>query len=240
MISVVAYSLLEEIPPDLLFFIKIRGYSELLLMTLIFLATIFWNLKIGIAVGIGLSLLRVIRHSTRPRIQILGRVPGTTDKFENAESSGARQRLEFVEGVLIVKVPEPLTFANTGDLKGLLRRLEEHGTGRAHPALPPVRRKEHNKNVVFDVHGVTSLDGAGAQILMEIVKSYRERGVRVFFCRVPHERSQVWRLFVKSGIVDLCNGREHFVNSVEGALRMTELEEVEEQMGREYDAAQAA
>jgi len=240
MISVVAYSLLEEIPPDLLFFIKIRGYSELLLMTLIFLATIFWNLKIGIAVGIGLSLLRVIRHSTRPRIQILGRVPGTTDKFENAESSGARQRLEFVEGVLIVKVPEPLTFANTGDLKGRLRRLEEHGTGRAHPALPPVRRKEHNKNVVFDVHGVTSLDGAGAQILMEIVKSYRERGVRVFFCRVPHERSQVWRLFVKSGIVDLCNGREHFVNSVEGALRMTELEEVEEQMGREYDAAQAA
>jgi MFS superfamily sulfate permease-like transporter len=237
MISVVAYSLLEEIPPDLLFFIKIRGYSELLLMTLIFLATIFWNLKIGIAVGIGLSLLRVIRHSTRPRIQILGRVPGTTDKFENAETA---KRVEFVEGVLIVKVPEPLTFANTGDLKGRLRRLEDHGTGRAHPALPPVRHRDHNKNVVFDVHGVTSLDGAGAQILMEIVKSYRERGVRVFFCRVPGERSSVWRLFEKSGIVELCNGKAHFVASVEEALRLTELEEVEEMMGREFDAAQAA
>jgi MFS superfamily sulfate permease-like transporter len=237
MISVVAYSLLEEIPPDLLFFIRIRGYSELSLMTIIFLTTILWNLKVGIAVGIGLSLLRVIRHSTRPRIQILGRVPGTTDKFENAETA---KRLEFVEGALIVKVPEPLTFANTGDLKGRLRRLEEHGTGRAHPALPPVRHKDHNKNVVFDVHGVTSLDGAGAQILMEIVKSYRERDVRVFFCRVPGEKSEVWRLFEKSGIVELCGGQEHFVSSVEEALRLTELEEVEEMLAGEVDAAQAA
>ncbi|RDI82730.1 hypothetical protein Vi05172_g7282 [Venturia inaequalis] len=237
MISVVGYSLLEEIPPDLMFFVRIRGYSELLLMTLIFLATIFWNLKIGIAVGIGLSLLRVLRHSTRPRIHILGRVPGTTDKFENAETA---KRIEFVEGVLIIKIPEPLTFANTGDLKGRLRRLEDHGTGQAHPALPPVRERENNKNVVFDVHGVTSLDGAGAQILMEIVKSYRESGVRVFFCRVPGKKSNVWRLFEQSGIVELCNGSGHFVGSVEEALRLTELEDVEEMLGREYDAAQAA
>src|ERR1700712_3792249 len=89
MISVVAFSLLEEMPPDLIFYIKIRGFSELLLMTLIFFSTIFWDLKVGIAVGIGLSLLRVIHHATRPRIQILGRVPGTTDQFENAESHPA-------------------------------------------------------------------------------------------------------------------------------------------------------
>ena len=94
MISVVAYSLLEEAPHDILFFWKIRGWSEILLMVLIFVATVFWNLKIGIAVGIGLSLLRVIRHSTRPRIQILGRVPGTVDQFENAEADPGR--LEFI------------------------------------------------------------------------------------------------------------------------------------------------
>ncbi|KAF1992261.1 high affinity sulfate transporter 1 [Aulographum hederae CBS 113979] len=222
MISVVAYSLLEEAPHDIHFFIRIRGYSELLLMTLIFLCTILWNLKIGIAVGIGLSLLRVIRHSTRPRIQILGRVPGTSDKFENAELDPGR--LEFVEGCLIVKIPEPLTFANTGDLKTRLRRLEDHGTGRAHPALPRVRKSENNKNLIFDVHGVTSLDGAGAQVLLEIVTQYRERGVRVFFCRVPSTRSDVWRLFEKSGIVDLCGGESHFVGGVEEALRLSEAE----------------
>jgi len=221
MISVVAYSLVEEAPSDLRFFWRIRGWSELILMLVIFAATVFWDIKRGIAVGIGLSVLRLIRHSTRPRIQILGRVPGTTDKFSNAELDP--ERLEFIEGCLIVKIPEPLTFANTGDLKNRLRRLEDHGTNAVHPALPRVRQ-EHNKNIIFDVHGVTSLDGAGVQVLYEIVQSYCLRDVRVFFCRVPNERSPVWRLFVASGIVEMCGGCGHFVSSVEEALRMTELE----------------
>lgn len=205
-------------------------------MLLIFAATIFWNLKIGIAVGIGLSLLRVIRHSTRPRIQILGRVPGTTDKFENAEALvGDDNRLEFIEGCLIVKIPEPLTFANTGDLRTRLRRLENHGTSGAHPAFPRVRKEEHNKNLIFDVHGVTQLDGAGAQVLRDIVAGYRNKGVRVFFCRVPSERSDVWRLFVASGIVELCGGRRQFVDNVETALKLTELESLTEEFGQGHE-----
>jgi MFS superfamily sulfate permease-like transporter len=237
MISVVAYSLLEEIPPDLLFFIRVRGYGgyqEILLMHLIFLATIFWNLKIGIAVGIGLSLLRVIRHATRPRIQILGRIAGTTDKFENAEL--CPNNVEYIEGCLIVKIPEPLHFANTGDLRARLRRLEDHGTQAAHPSLPPVRRKENNKNIVFDVHGVTTMDAAGAQVLKDIVSGYIDKGVRVFFCRVPREGSRVYKLCEKSGIVNLVGGPEHFVSSVEDALRMTELEIVEDELRREASA----
>lgn len=229
MVSVVAYSLVEEAPHDIKFFWRIRGWSELILMFIIFFVTIFWDLKRGIGVGIGLSILRLIRHSTRPRIQILGRVPGTTDKFSNAENDPGN--VEFIEGCLIVKIPEPLTFANTGDLQKRLRRLENHGTNAAHPALPRVRRAEHNKNIIFDVHGVTSLDGAGAQVLSEIVESYRKRDVRVFFCRIPNDRSPVWALFESSGIVEMCGGRRHFTNSVEEALRMTELERLTEEFG---------
>ncbi|KAL0264779.1 hypothetical protein SLS55_000731 [Diplodia seriata] len=233
MVGVVAFSLVEEAPHDIHFFLKIRGWSELSLMLIIFFVTIFWDLKKGIAVGIGLSLLRVIKHSTRPRIQILGRVPGTTERFENAEMDPGR--LEFVEGCLIVKIPEPLTFANTGSLRNRLKRLEEHGTNAAHPALPRVRREEHNRNVIFDVHGVTSLDGAGAQVLLEIVQNYVDRGVRVFFCRVRREGSEVWRLFEQSGIVETAGGLRHFVSSVDQALRMTELESLTEALEREGD-----
>ncbi|KAJ4406532.1 hypothetical protein N0V91_004474 [Didymella pomorum] len=235
MVSVVAYSLVEEAPHDIKFFLRIRGWSELLLMGLIFWITIIWDLKRGIGVGIGLSLLKLIKHSVRPRIQILGRVPGTTNQFANAELDP--DSLEFVEGCLIVKIPEPLTFANTGNLRSRLSRLEDHGTGAAHPALPRIRRREHNKNVIFDVHGVTSLDGAGAQVLSEIVASYRARDVRVFFCRVPGERSPVWRLFEKSGIVDMCGGQRHFVKSVEEALRMADLERLTEELGSASEAS---
>jgi len=225
MISVVAYSLLEEIPPDLLFFIRIRGYSELLLMGLIFLSTIFWNLKIGIAVGIGLSLLRVIRHATRPRIQILGRVHGTTDQFENAEQES--RNLEFFEEVLIVKIPEPLTFANTGSLRSRLRRLEQHGhvAHEAHPSEPPTRHRDHNKNIIFDVHGVTSLDGAGAQVLKDIIQDYVHDDVKVIFCRSPKQGSHVWQLLWDSGVVEMVGGKKMFVDSVQEALALTESEE---------------
>lgn len=222
MISVVAYSLIEECPHDIRFFVHIRGWSELTLMFIIFAATIFYSLSLGIAFGIGLSLLSVIKHATKPRIQILGKVPGTDGQFENAEAHP--QALEFIEGCLIVKMPEPLTFANTGDLKNRLRRLELYGTTAAHPALPRVRAAEHNQNIIFDVHGVTGLDGSGTQVLSEIVDNYVSKGARVFFCRVPNANSPVFRMFEKSGIVERCGGMRHFVKSVDEALRMTELE----------------
>lgn len=242
MVSVVAYSLVEgtvaksqiilhvltleiECPHDIKFFIRIRGLTELALMFLIFGSTIFYSLTVGVTLGMGLSILAVIRHSTKPRIQILGKVPGT-GHFENAEDSP--QSLEFIKGCLIIKIPEPLTFANTGDLKNRLRRLERYGTTAAHPALPRVRNEEHNKNVIFDVHGVTGLDGSGTQVLSEIVDNYVDRGVRVWFCRVPSQRSEIYKKFDRSGIVEKCGGPEHFVKSVDEALRMTEMENVDQ------------
>ncbi|KAL9942894.1 Solute carrier 26 [Verticillium nonalfalfae] len=223
MITVVAWSLLEEAPHDIAFFLGIRGWSELGLMAIIFLATIFYSLTVGMAIGVGLSVLQVIRHSTRPRIQILGRIPGT-HRFENAEADP--ERLEFFEGCLIVKIAEPMTFANTGQLKNRLRRLELYGTNMAHPALPRLRHEENNRNIIFDIHGVTSMDGSGTQVLKEIVESYRERNVRVFFSRGPgNKKHHIWRLMRQSGIVELVGGEGQFVADVQEALKMTEFEE---------------
>lgn len=223
MITVVAWSLIEEAPHDIAFFIRIHGWTELGLMLIIFASTIFYSLSLGIAIGVGLSLLSVIKHSTRPRIQILGRIPGTS-RFENAEDNP--DKLEFIEGCLIVKIPEPLTFANTGDLKNRLRRLELYGAATAHPALPRVRPEHSNRNIIFDIHGVTGLDGSGTQVLEEIVRNYRERGVRVFFSRGPAEGTPIWELFARSGILEECGGASHFVSDVQTALHMTEIEEL--------------
>lgn len=199
-------------------------------MVSILLATIFFSLEFGMATGVGLSLLQVIRHATRPRIQILGRIP-ETNRFENAEANP--DRLEFIEGCLIVKIPEPLTFANTGELKTRLRRLELYGTSLAHPALPRLRREDWNRNIIFDIHGVTSLDGSGAQVLEEIVRDYRQRGVRVFFSRGPGPDSRVGRLLRRSGIVELAGGEHHFVNDVHEALKLTEEAEGADLVGSE-------
>lgn len=223
---VVAWSLIEEAPHDIAFFLRIRGWTELSLIGVILLVTVFFSLNLGIAIGIGISLLQVIRHATRPRIQILGRIPHT-QRFTNAEEHP--DELEFAAGCLVVKIPEPLTFANTGELKNRLRRLEFYGTSQAHPALPRLRDSDNNRNVIFDVHGVTSIDGSGAQVLEEIVHGYRRRGVRVFFSRAPaaNPRSPVWRVMERSGIVDLC-GRQNFVDDVAEAIRRSEVVDPEE------------
>ena len=65
-------------------------------MTIIFLSTVFYSLSLGIALGIGLSLLMLIKArykaaDTNPR-----KVPGTTDQFENAEYSP--ENIEYIEG----------------------------------------------------------------------------------------------------------------------------------------------
>ncbi|KAL3482263.1 sulfate transporter family-domain-containing protein [Aspergillus californicus] len=219
MISVVAYSLIEECPHDLAFFIRLRGWSELALMLLIFVSTIFYSLELGIALGMGLSVLILIRHSTKPRIQILGKVAGS-DRFDNAELH--QENVELIEGALVVKIPEPLTFANTGDLKNRLRRLEMYGTNQAHPSMPRMRPQEYNNNVIFDVHGVTSIDGSGTQVLYEIVDGYAQAGARVFFCRVANRN--VYRMFERSGIVDRCGGVSHVVGHVDEALKLVESE----------------
>ncbi|KAI1266938.1 sulfate transporter 4.1 [Xylariaceae sp. FL1019] len=219
MIMAVAISLVEELPEDLIFFTRIKGWTELTLMAIIFLVTVFFSLNLGIAIGIGLSLLQVVRHATRPRIQILGRVPNS-DRFANAEEHP--EEVEFIEGCLIVKIPEPLTFANTGDLAKRLARLERYGTAMAHPALPRLRPQDSNKNVIFDIHGVTSIDGSGTQVLEEIVRKYRDRGVRVFFSRAPSRDNRVWDLLERSGIVELVGGEELFVNDIKDAIRMAE------------------
>ena len=239
MVSVVAFSLVEEAPDDIHFFIKVRGWSELMLMFVIFAATIIYSLPLGIVLGIGLSLLRVIRHATKPRIQLLVKVPGTENQFENAEylarSVDARilgQAVSAVESendlsshALIIKIPEPLTFANTGDLRSRLRRLELYGSAAVHPALPRIRQEWQNKTIVFDIHGATSIDASGVQILLEVVSSYAEMGSRVFFCRVPGgPDGKIMTMFERSGIVSTCGGGSAFVKSVDEALRLAAVE----------------
>lgn len=222
MVSVVAFSLLEEAPADIKFFLKIKDIQSLLTMLLIFVTTIVWSLELGMAVGVGTSVVSVIRHSTRARIMILGRVPNT-NTFKSAEDFP--EEIEHIEGCLIVKIPEPLTFANTGELRNRLRRLELYGTTRVHPGMPRFRGEGELGNVVFDIHGVTGMDGSGTQVLKEIVSGYVGRGVRVFFSRVPPKGSQVYELFVRSGIVEIAGGPSHFVDQVDEALRLTEVPE---------------
>ena len=211
-ISVVGLSLIEEAPKDIKFYWQIGGYQDLFTLFLTLISTIFLSVESGIAIGVGFSLIRVIHHATRPRIQILGRVPGT-NIFENADRLQP-EHLEEIEGCLIVKIPEPLTFANTGDLRNRLRRFEHYGTMRVHPSYPRIRQEEMTRHLIIDLHGMTQCDSSAVQILLEIVSSYvTDRHIPVLLTRMPQSKS-IRKRFELAGITELVTKRKTTAPSI--------------------------
>lgn len=241
--TMVGISLLEEAPGDLMFHIRCLGYDELLVFTLTVLTTIFYSIEVGICIGCGYSIISIIKHSAKSRIQILARVQGTSRfvnsddylKQANRKNTNENLHLEELEGCLIVKIPEPLTFTNTEDLKERLNRLEKFGSARVHPGAKGRRSKTSTKYVIIDLNGMTYMDSSAAQILLEIVSAYRKRGVKVFLARVTIdikirerlERSHVANLVENSVSTDATDIHEEsyvspYFSTIEGALNFIE------------------
>lgn len=214
MASVVGISMMEECPHDVKFFSRVRGYSELFLMAAVFTATVCWSMSLGIAIGMLITLYQLIRHATRSRIQILGRIPGTSDSFEDTELFPHGDQ---IDRCLIVRIPEPLTFANIGDLRTRLGRLGRYGTNSVHPSLP--RTREEARCLIFDVQGLTDIDACGTQVLADIVHEWVRSGARVVFCRL-RPTARVRQKFESSGIVEICGGEGCLVEGMEEALRV--------------------
>ena len=58
--------------------------------------------------------------------------------------------------MLVVRIAEPLYFANTGQLKDRLRRLEEFGDMSVHPS--EAARMSPIENVIFDIETMEDID----------------------------------------------------------------------------------
>lgn len=110
--------------------------------------------------------------------------------------------LEEIEGCLIIKIPEPLTFTNSNDLRTRLKRVEMYGSTKAHPALKRSRAAAMTKYIIFDLHGMTELDSSAAQILLDLLRSYRKREIRSFFVRV-NKSQRLRKRLLHTGIAEI-------------------------------------
>ncbi|KAI8321460.1 hypothetical protein GQ54DRAFT_183268 [Martensiomyces pterosporus] len=130
-----------------------------------------------------------------------------TDDGDDDGSYDDDARVEHVEGVLIVRVEEPLYFANAGQLHARLNRLELYGDMRVHPSEDP--RMKPTRAVVFDLVGMSDIDGSALEILLNIVSEYNRRQIRVAFARVC---APVCDLFERSGMAHKVGGDYEFSN----------------------------
>ncbi|KAG0653494.1 hypothetical protein C6P44_001677 [Monosporozyma unispora] len=184
--TLVGLTLLEDIPQDILFHIRCHGFNELIVFLLTVITTLFYSVELGICVGCLYSVITIIKHSAKSRIQILTKVEGI-NKFINVDD----YMHFYEEGHVTVEQ----------DLKERLDRVKRFGTPNAHPGSKEIAR-ENIDYVIFDLHGMTFLDSSAAQILYEIVKAYQEDGTFVFLARVPR-KNDIRRLLKESGILEL-------------------------------------
>ncbi|KAI0764375.1 sulfate anion transporter [Trametes elegans] len=223
-ICLIVFSLLGELPHDAMFYWRMRAWIDLALMTLTFVLTIIWNVEIGIAVSVVISLLLVVRRSARTRMTILGRIPGT-ERWKPIDENPEAE--EDASGVLIVRIRENLDFANTAQLKERLRRLELYGHDKHHPADEPHR---HDANVlVFHLADVDTIDASAVQIFYELVETYKSRGVGLY---ITHLKPGPRRSFEKAGITALL-GEDAFCADVASAMARVEQAMRERREGRE-------
>ncbi|KAF8806674.1 sulfate anion transporter [Phlegmacium glaucopus] len=209
----IVFALLAETPHEVFYYFRMKAWVDLTLMVLTFVLSIVWNIEVGVVVSLVISLLMVVHRSSKTRMTILGRIPGT-DRWSPIKENPEAE--ESVAGALIVQIRENLDFANTAQLKERLHRLEIYGLDRLHPSEAP--RRQQASTLVFHMADVDTCDASAAQIFYELLEDYQNRGVGLF---ITHLRPRPRKTFAMAGIVDLL-GADAFRETVADAMAIVE------------------
>ncbi|HEY8378094.1 MAG TPA: sulfate permease [Nannocystis sp.] len=153
---------------------------ELIPLAVTFVATLALGVGLGLAFGVGASLLLFVLRTARPHTAILGRLPGTEVyrnvlRFPDAET---------VADVVVIRLDAPLYFANAAYLLGEIRRQVEARRPRA---------------VVVDAGGVHEVDISALTQLRELHRELGEQSVALYFADV---KGPVRDVLARSGFID--------------------------------------
>jgi sulfate permease, SulP family len=174
-----------------------QTWGEFLLIIATMIAIVALPIQIGVAVGIGLSLMHGLWTITRTQAIELEHVPGTTIWWPPMEGHHG----EKIAGVHVVSFAAPLFFLNADDLRRDLINIIE----RDHPSL-----------IVFEASGVAEIDFTAARTLLDVIERCRDAHVRFAIARLTSPRAQ--RALRRFGVADAL-GPDGFYYSVDAAVR---------------------
>ncbi|KAG0139531.1 hypothetical protein CROQUDRAFT_70118 [Cronartium quercuum f. sp. fusiforme G11] len=234
-ITTMVFHFFAQLPPDVIFFWKLRGWTELSLMAFTFLITLMFDTRTGIILSSGVSLVLTVKDATAIRVRILGRHPETRewepiDPLTRVEGI-ADDEEEEIPGVLIVRIRESLSFANVGGLKEQLRRLEMFGYRKRHPSQ--ARERDHIIMLVFHLGDVEHFDSSALQIFRDLLLEYQSRDVAVWICHVNPTRLELLRL---AGIVEVI-GIDRVLPTVNDVLRKAQRLKIISAAGSQVDVS---
>jgi MFS superfamily sulfate permease-like transporter len=176
-----------------------QSIGELLLVLATAAAIIVLPIEQGVAIGIAFSLLHGIWSTTRARVTVFERVPGTSIWWPFSPHIPG----ETEPHVVVAGFQAPLSFLNAyhfrRDVMGLVQSAAQQ------PRL-----------IVLEATGIVEIDFTAAQILSDTINACRSLGIGFAIARLESARAQ--QAIEKFGIDALIETKRPF-HSVQEAIR---------------------
>ena len=147
----------------------------------------------GMIIAVGLSLVMVLLYASRPRVAVLGRVPGQTAGFGDVDRHPENQTFP---GLLVLRPDVPLYFFNSNTTRMQVLDLVEGGD-------PPTRAVILDLSASADLD-VTTCDGLGA-----LVTTLKEAEIELYLAQV---RGAVRDRLRVSGLMEVIGERQLFAS----------------------------
>ncbi len=176
-----------------------QSFGEFLLILVTAGGIIVLPIEQGVGLGIALSLLHGIWSTTRARVQLFERVPGTSIWWPSSAHLPGEQEA----GVIVAGFQAPLSFLNAYHFRrDILSALKSSS--------------QKVRLLVLEATGIVEIDFTAAQILADIIRQCHADGVDFAIARLESLRAQ--DAMTRFGIEALL-GPDHQFHSVEEAVR---------------------
>ncbi len=171
--------------------------SDMISLTVAFVATLALGIELGILVAVVASMLVVFARMSTPHSAVLGHVEGTTS-YRNIERF---PEVITMDGVRVLRIDAALSFVNASNVKRLLLT-------QAHSLT------ERPRALVLDASGINDIDATGAEALRETIVELESLGIALHLADVKGPVRDVLR---RAGIWDELGPRIH--TSTDDAMR---------------------
>jgi MFS superfamily sulfate permease-like transporter len=176
-----------------------QSLGEFLLVVVTAAAIIVLPIEQGVGLGIALSLLHGIWSTTRARLVVFERVPGTSIWWPSSPNLPGEQE----PGIIVAGFQAPLSFLNAYHFRrDVLDALQS--------------KTKAARLLVLEATGIVEIDFTAAQILGDLIRRCHADGVDFAIARLESIRAQA--AMARFGINDLL-GPDHSFRSVEEAIQ---------------------
>lgn len=191
--ALVIVAMVQSLKPEYVKKLRRIRVEEFRLFTIAFLGELLLGVFPGIALGVILSLLQVIRRGSFPPTAVLGKKPGKEIYLDRTLST----EVETIPGLLIYQFDSLLAFANAPHFASQLRQYIAESD-------PPVQQ------VLINAETINDIDTTGIEQVLKLHQELNKRGIRLTFA---HIHNRVRGMLKRSGAIDII-GADHFYESI--------------------------